>query len=91
MDSNHAGALGGMYSNNSQQVITDVLLQDIFYLDQFETALTKAELHGFLRKNIVTVMFRTLLCLTNYALLAKLVSLNNDERSILEFAVSDKV
>lgn len=50
MDSNHVGALGGMYSNNSQQVITDVLPQDMLNLDQLETALTKAEPHGFLRK-----------------------------------------
>ena len=41
---------GGMYSNNSHSVITDVLPQDIFNLDQFKTALTKAELHGFMRK-----------------------------------------
>lgn len=42
--------LGGMYSSNSQQVITDVLPRDMFNLDQFKTALTKAELHGFMRK-----------------------------------------
>lgn len=84
--------LGGMYSNDSQQVITDVLPQNMFNLDQSGAELTKAELHGFLRKEYrhchihntsVPEKLRS-----NIALLAKLVGLNNDECSILEFATA---
>lgn len=84
--------LGGMYSYESYQIVNDSLLQALFNFDDPELDLSKAELQAMLRteyrRDCAQKAHLPEVLQSNVAELAKLVSLDSIERSILEFAVA---
>ena len=82
--------LGGMYSYSYDPVVNDALLESLFNFDDPEVELSKNQLYTLLRKEYrrgcsqLTQLPKVLH--SNIAQLAQLVSLNNVESSILEFA-----
>lgn len=84
--------LGGMYSYSYDPVVNDALLESLFNFDDPEVELSKNQLYTLLRKEYrrgcsqLTQLPKVLH--SNIAQLAQLVSLNNVESSILEFAVA---
>lgn len=84
--------LGGMFTYASDDIVSDALLQALFDFDDADIELSKAELHSLLRKEyrkcLNTQARLPDVLQSNVAQLAKLVDLDNVERSILEFAVA---
>ncbi len=84
--------LGGMYSYESYQIVNASLLQALFNFDDPELDLSKAELQAMLRteyrRDCAQKAHLPEVLQSNVAELAKLVSLDSIERSILEFAVA---
>ncbi len=84
--------LGGIYSYESYQIVNDSLLQALFNFDDPELDLSKAELQAMLRTEYRSACAQKAhlpeVLQSNVAELAKLVSLDSIERSILEFAVA---